>query len=225
MDKEEDDFISIIVDEAVQREMIGPIEGLLEINAHLVTDNSIKFYIAIGINENRNKFIINTGNLVKLDKTKIDLNKYLSKNDIPETGIPVELVLEEAINDGIVKKDDKFKQKVLKEKLFSLFLSGLTVIATILPIFLARVLDEEPFQIICWIVFGVLMLIYAGKELGIHSISEFFTYLFGTGVVGFFIGLLLKNSTVQLVIAIVGSIFAIGNLIYRFKTIKKKYEN
>ena len=225
MDKEEDDFISIVVDEAVQREMIGPIEGLLEINAHLVTDNSIKFYIAIGINENRNKFIINTGNLVKLDKTKIDLNKYLSKNDIPETGIPVELVLEEAINDGIVKKDDKFKQKVLKEKLFSLFLSGLTVIATILPIFLARVLDEEPFQIICWIVFGVLMLIYAGKELGIHSMNEFFTYLFGTGVVGFFIGLLLKNSTVQLFIAIVGSIFAIGNLIYRFKTINKKYEN
>ena len=230
----EDEFVKVVVDECKR-------EDFRLFAAHLKEDESVKFELtAFGDPDWPMEYTIkdmkNIGGIIKINKCHFTWkNKYTGEmengrynwKEVKNHCEDLDTVLvsqNELAEAGILIENEEFKHKTAKKRrITEILLSLLVLAATFLPIFLARVLDEKTFQYVCWAVFGVVTLIVAGKEIGIKSFGDLFGYLVASGIFGFFIGLILRNSTIQLIIAAVGVILALGNIIKSFRLIKKRY--
>ena len=232
----DDEFVEVVVDECKR-------EDFRLFDAHLKNDESVKFEITAFDDpdwpmEYTIKDMKNIGGIIKIKKYSFSWkNKYTGDREDGSTGdfyenvkkyckdLNTVLVSKDDLAEaGILVEDETFKHKTAKKRrITEILLSLLVLVATFLPIFLARVLDEKTFQYVCWAVFGVVTLFVAGKEIGIKSFGDLFGYFIASGVFGFIIGLILENSTIQLIVAAVGIIFALGNVIRSFRLIKKRY--
>lgn len=234
----DDEFVDVVVDECKREDF-----GLFD--AHLKNDESVKFKItAFGDPdpdwpmEYTIKDMKNIGGIIKIKKCSFSWrDKFTGDREDGSIGdfykevkehcedlYTVHVSQDDLAEAGILIENEEFKHKTAKKRRITVILLSLLVLAaTFLPIFLARVLDEKTFQYVCWAVFGVVTLFVAGKEIGIKSFGDLFGYFVGSGVFAFFIGLILRNATIQLIVAAVGIIFALGNVIRSFRLIKKRY--